>query len=168
MQLRCRTHAVWAWPPQLSPLPFTEAVFYTERSHLIRRRKSPGVAQGGWHFKYVNAKAIKSLVNLSLRLLTTTFILPVVFLGLNWCAAPSPWAPFFTVCILHEGAWKKRNSDCTFWLLCQNRQPVREKRREKGGREGEKVGSGDLEGREMETDEKGSPGAEVTLRTRCW
>lgn len=36
-----------------------------------------------------------------------------------------------------------------------------------GGRQGEKARSGDLEGREIETDEKGSLGAEVTLRTRC-
>lgn len=39
--------------------------------------------------------------------------------------------------------------------------------REGEGTEEGKVRSGDLEGREMETDEKGSPGAEVTLRTRC-
>lgn len=32
---------------------------------------------------------------------------------------------------------------------------------------GEKVRSGDMGGREMETDEKGSPGAEVILWTRC-
>lgn len=51
--------------------------------------------------------------------------------------------------------------------LCQNCQSMSERERKEGGREGEKAGSGDLGGREMETDEKRSPGAEVTLRTRC-
>lgn len=41
----------------------------------------------------------------------------------------------------------------------------RERERREGGRE--RVGPGYLGGREMETDERGSPGAEVTLRTRC-
>lgn len=49
-------------------------------------------------------------------------------------------------------------------VLCQSCQAMSE-REEEGV--GEKVGSGDMGGREMETDEKGSPGAEVILWTRC-
>lgn len=47
---------------------------------------------------------------------------------------------------------KERN---TFWVLCQSTS------------EAGKVRSGDGGEEEMETDEKESPGADVTLRARC-
>lgn len=95
-------------------------------------------------------------MNLSLRLLTTTITLLTVFLALNWCGDVSLWTQFPTVC--KWGRMKEEKHWLHILALCQKCHSMREK---------EKVRSGDLVGGEMETDEVGSPGAGVTLWTRC-
>lgn len=47
--------------------------------------KSTALTQGGWHLKYVNAKAIKCLLNLSPRLLTDFIPADCYFFLLNCC-----------------------------------------------------------------------------------
>ncbi len=84
MQLRCRTHAVQAWPLLTFSSSSHLDLYFILKHHIQSaggvQHKSCALAQGGWHFKYGNNKEIKSLVNQSLRLLTTTVTLLVVFL----------------------------------------------------------------------------------------
>lgn len=151
---------------RLPPLPFTEAVFYPETSHLISGRglgaphKSPTLTGEGWHFKYVNVKAIKSSANLSPGVIDNVLRRQWCSLCLNWCVGRVPSG---NCSGFYAGEVKKTQrsaAERAFLVLCRNR--LREGR-EKGGRESRVR----RRGRAMETDENRSPGAEVTLRTRC-
>lgn len=89
---------------RLPPLPFTEAVFYPETSHLISGRglgaphKSPALTGEGWHFKYVNVKAIKSSANLSPGVIDNVLHRQWCSLRVNWCVGrvPPETVPVFT------------------------------------------------------------------------
>lgn len=153
---------------RLPPLPLTEAVFYPETSHLISGRglgaphKSPALTGEGWHFKYVNVKAIKSSASLSPGVIDNVLRRRWCSLRVNWRVGRVPSGSCSR--FLTRERWKKTQwsaAERAFLVLCQNR--LREGR-EKGGRESRLR----RRGRVMETDENRSPGAEVTLRTRCW
>lgn len=151
---------------RLPPLPFTEAVFYPETSHLISGggleapHKSPALTGEGWHFKYVNVKAIKSSANLSPGVIDNVLRRQWCSLHVNWCAGRVPSGNCSRFCAGEMKKTQRSAAERVFLVLCQNH--LREGR-EKGGRESRVR----RRGRVMETDENRSPGAEVTLRTRC-
>lgn len=151
---------------RLPPLPFTEAVFYPETSHLISGRglgaqhKSPALTGEGWHFKYVNVKAIKSSANLSPGVIDNVLRRQWCSLRVNWCVGRVSSGSCSRFYAGEVKKTQRSGAERAFLGLGQNR--LREGR-EKGGRESRVR----RRRRVMETDENRSPGAEVTLRTRC-
>lgn len=157
MHLRCWPHVVWSWPPLTSPSSFHRG-FTSSRSITFNQpgwcnHKSAALARGGWHFKYVNAKAIMSLASLSLRLLTTLVTLRYCSALIGVCVSLLTWFCW----VLIRGKGKSGTSKMHISVVCQRRE------RREGGRQRQVKRSG-----AMETDEKGSPGSEVTPRATCW
>lgn len=143
MQLRCRTHAVWAWPLLTLSSSFHQGCISSRYITFNQpggcQHKSRALAWGGWHFKYVNAKAIKTLAYLLRRLLTTRVTYQWYFSALI-----GVWVSVDTVLVVRLcGRYERTEwaANCTIWCsvksgsMSERAEGGRESRVRRSGRE---------------------------------